>query len=752
MNRKLKTPIMAILTTFLLLFTIITSIVPAIPPIPQRTLVVDINGNGDFISIKDAVNNALPTDIIKVTGGVYQENNIEINKKISVIGESPNAVIIDCEGENGFAISSKYVDLSNIQLINTKEYAIYITPGSSGCTISNCIITTQKLGIGIWIRASSVRVSNCTIKDYNNAATGIKIREHDHIISDCTFQGLDVGILILLNAYNNVIQNCNFVNNENAIDIRIRSYKNSIINCNIYSNGKGINIWQDSNNNLIHHNNFWKNDIDAVDESNNSWDDGEIGNYWSDYTGVDNNGNGIGDTAYHISPGNTDRYPLMDMILPNEISAPTNIKLVSTSGDNTPSFTWNPSTYSRSVAGYAIRIDNNPQIYIGDTTSWTSDDTLLDGVHTFYVKGLGSDNTTSNYASLIFSINTQFIDSDNDGWSDKEENNYGTDPSNSDNYPLDTDGDHIPDSVDIDDDNDGYTDEIEQSYGTDAKNEHKHPIDTDDDFVPDEDSPDEKYMGDVDDDDDGLIDTIELKLESVPVNGSDVKKFYIGGTAYYLVDVSQNRIFDILYNPLADITTAVEYRDGNYLINENGDGAWDYIYNVENGKISRYGENILLSPSFWIYLILGMFIILTLIALYYIGRKWIKDRIPRISKRVVKELPVKRSVKVYTREPGTIEMIGQTRMLLQNIQEDVSVYMDQLHQIEEQIAKASVKELAIVSKEMVSTKATNIRNRWFIKKEQGKQEQIKPSTGNIEEMVDEALAQWGKKEKNGEGK
>ena len=752
MNRKLKTPILAILTTFLLSFAIITVIVSAIPPIPQRTLVVDINGNGDFISIKDAVNNALSTDIIKVNGGVYQENNIEINEKISVIGESPNAVIIDCEGENGFTISSKYADLSNIQLINTNEYAIYITPGSSGSTISNCIINTQKPGIGIWIRASSVKVSNCTIKDYNNAAIGIKIREHDNVISDSTFQGLDVSILILLNAYNNVIQNCNFVNDENAIDIRIGSYKNSIINCNIYSNGKGINIWQDSNNNLIHHNNFWKNDIDAVDESNNSWDDGEIGNYWSDYTGVDNNGNGIGDTAHHISSGNADRYPIMDMILPNEISAPTSIKLVSTSWDNTPSFTWNPSTYRKGVAGYAVRIDNNPQIYISDTTSWTFDDTLLDGVHTFYVKGLGSDNTTSNYDSLIFSINTQFIDSDNDGWSDKEENNYGTDPNNSDNYPLDTDGDHISDSVDIDDDNDGYNDEIEQSYGTDAKNKLKYPIDTDSDFVPDEDSPDKKYVGDVDDDDDGLIDTIELKLGSIPLNGSDVKKLYLGGTAYYLVDVSQNGIFDILYNPLADVTTEVEYLDGNYLINENGDGAWDYIYNVENGKISRYGENILLSPSFWIYLILVIFIILILIALYYTGRKWRKNRITRRSKRVVKELPFKRSVKVYTREPGTIEMIGQTRMLLQNIQEDVSIYMDQLHQIEEQIAKVSVKEPVIVSKEIVSTKDTNIRNRWFIKKEQGKQEQIKPSTVYVEEMVDETLALWENKEKEGKGK
>ncbi len=252
-------------------------------------------------------------------------------------------------------------------------------------------------------------------------------------------------------------------------------------------------------------------------------------------------------------------------------------------------------------------------------------------------------------------------------------------------------------------------------------------------------------MGDVDDDDDGLIDTIELKLGSAPLNGSDVKQLYLDGKAYYLVDVSQNGIFDILYNPLADITTAVEYRDGNYLINENGDGEWNYIYNVENGEISRYGENILLSPSFLIYLILGMFIILTLIALFYIRRKWIKDRIRRRPKRVVKELPVKRSVKEYAREPEAAEMIDQTRTQLHTLQEGISAYMDQLNQIEEQIAKDSVKEPAIVSKEMVSTKEQ-------VKKEQIKKEQIKPSTEHVEEMVDEVLTRLEKKEKNGKGK
>lgn len=81
----------------------------------------------------------------------------------------------------------------------------------------------------------------------------------------------------------------------------------------------GIHILNEGN--FIFHNNFIDNDPQVRKSGMifvNTWDNGypSGGNYWSDYTGVDANGDGIGDTPYiidltNIGVINQDRYPLM---------------------------------------------------------------------------------------------------------------------------------------------------------------------------------------------------------------------------------------------------------------------------------------------------------------------------------------------------------------------------------------------------------------------------------------------------------
>ena len=71
-------------------------------------------------------------------------------------------------------------------------------------------------------------------------------------------------------------------------------------------------------NNTIYNNNFIDNEkqVYVGVRCANSWDNGIEGNYWGNYTGVDLNHDGIGDSWYQINENNTDHYPLMAPYIP----------------------------------------------------------------------------------------------------------------------------------------------------------------------------------------------------------------------------------------------------------------------------------------------------------------------------------------------------------------------------------------------------------------------------------------------------
>jgi hypothetical protein len=129
-----------------------------------------------------------------------------------------------------------------------------------------------------------------------------------------------VGIYILGHS-NITIQNFKLANFRAAIDVE-SSQQICIVNNTFERNHFGIEF----NNNpsdlgySAFCNNFIENTFDIAPTTGFSWDNGYVGNFWSNYTGLDSNGDGIGDTPYNIGSRDVDHFPLMAAV--NTVSRP----------------------------------------------------------------------------------------------------------------------------------------------------------------------------------------------------------------------------------------------------------------------------------------------------------------------------------------------------------------------------------------------------------------------------------------------
>jgi parallel beta-helix repeat protein len=151
------------------------------------------------------------------------------------------------------------------------------------------------MGNGIVLSA----VSNCEIMNFE-------------------IQNFDVGIYFSEGSNFNRVSAVNIVNNSYGILLE-KSYNNTIFANSIERNTYGVGF-SESSNNRLYYVNFVENDQhvydfasgNPIEPSINLWDDGYSwgGNYWSDYTGTDVNGDGIGDTPYIIDYNNVDYHPI----------------------------------------------------------------------------------------------------------------------------------------------------------------------------------------------------------------------------------------------------------------------------------------------------------------------------------------------------------------------------------------------------------------------------------------------------------
>jgi nitrous oxidase accessory protein NosD len=161
---------------------------------------------------------------------------------------------------------------------------------------------------------SNVMIKNIDIRDYAysiylNACSNITIHSNKMLTGD--------GILLDSSVDNQIIGN-NMTAEETGygycIILKDNSSDNAIISNSLYEAGGALHT-MDGTNNRIYLNNFINNSNNVLGwvagKEGNFWDNMTLGNFWSDYKGVDSDGDGLGDTPYLIQNRWLDKHPLM---------------------------------------------------------------------------------------------------------------------------------------------------------------------------------------------------------------------------------------------------------------------------------------------------------------------------------------------------------------------------------------------------------------------------------------------------------
>ncbi len=301
--------------------------------------------NFDITELKDGLNDTLfsiflePNNLSQVANFFYQpassENtNTSIHPKLIVeYGYSHSKIYINGNNqftsENGvsnpsalgtegdpFIIENWIIDAggsgSAIFIENTNKYFKI-----ENCSFYNSGSNVADAGMRFYNVSNGIIINN-TVS--NNGWSGMRLISsvNNTITNNIANNNPDLGIYLRDSSNsNNVTYNTCNNNGQWGIELYINSDGNLIKGNTVSSNNKvGIQINSGCDNNLIYYNTISGNiQNNAKDDgSSNNWDNGTIGNYWSDYGGYDINDDGLGDSAYSISgsAGSKDYYPIWD--------------------------------------------------------------------------------------------------------------------------------------------------------------------------------------------------------------------------------------------------------------------------------------------------------------------------------------------------------------------------------------------------------------------------------------------------------
>ena len=300
------------------------------PAAEGETIIIDVNGNGDYTTIEDGLEAAEDGDLVRIWDGTYVEYNLTIEDQIIVRGNGTSTVVNASWEGHGFIVEHDYVEISHLKVessangtapegpyyayfsgvyVNANEganlhleslvlegnYVGLVVDGQFYIHVSNSTITGSTY-IGAHFHGSwYLRIDNSTIS--NNGGRGILCYycHHARIYYSSFESNGDQGVkseyafnqtfyetdfedntgagLYMHGAKFNSVRNAEFANNKGGITLASSSTQNEIVECAAYGNDDhGYRFASGSTSNYLNSSNAWSNEyaLVFVDSSHNN--------------------------------------------------------------------------------------------------------------------------------------------------------------------------------------------------------------------------------------------------------------------------------------------------------------------------------------------------------------------------------------------------------------------------------------------------------------------------------------------------
>lgn len=364
-------------------------------------LYVGGSGDGNYSHIQIAVKEAQDGDTIIVYPGVYQETLV-IDSSIHINGRSAvETRIIGDKTTNVIQVNADDVKLSNLTIehsgifVNSNDNSVEDDDPDDGLTPVQPILDLRTLPVnfsGIYSEFDNTIISSCILADCetgvflrngsqnqiidcvftNNTQCGYLVQLDQAIITNCHATGNNIGFYYYYTEHSEM-KSCNISNNFDAGVLISESHQNLFTMNHWMNNSFAVILIDHCRGNVFYSNAIIGNrQMQVLDNCNNSWDNGHIGNYWDDYMGNDTNADGIGDTDYDIVQVSKDHFPLMQKPTGSDNQIIIHITSPLTYENSTDQINLSGEVESSdAIEQVLIRFDQRSWIAAQGTTSWS---------------------------------------------------------------------------------------------------------------------------------------------------------------------------------------------------------------------------------------------------------------------------------------------------------------------------------------------------------------------------------------------